>query len=203
MKTLVLGVITLVLMIGAPSVQAFTGIAKHGYDAGYFAAKAGKLYDFSTNPATDYGRGFDFGYRDGIQGAPYDPIKKYPNKDSEQEDGLPYDQFGRPCFFGPDHTECLEKTSDYQSGFNHGVADGNLATAGVDADYIHQPGQGFANHSTAFVDGYIKGWCSTANIGGHGAGGIEPNDHPEPTRASFDCDRGLSSAYPSPRDWPK
>jgi len=90
----------------------------------------------------------------------------------------------------------------YQSGYKHGVADGKLTTAGIDTDYIHQPGNGFADHTTAFVDGYIKGWCSTANIGGHGAGGIEPNDE-GPTVASFDCDKGLISAYPSPRDWPK
>jgi hypothetical protein len=107
MKAIILSVIAISLMIGAPTVQAFTGTAKNGYDAGYSAGKAGKSYDFSTNPATDYGRGFDFGYRDGIQGAPYDPIKKYVNKDTEQEDGLPYDAQGRPCFFGHDPTECL------------------------------------------------------------------------------------------------
>jgi hypothetical protein len=86
----------------------------------------------------------------------------------------------------------------FQSGFNHGVTDGKCAPGC--RNYITQSSQGFANHTTAFVDGYIKGWCSTANIGGHGAGGIEPNDLPEPTFASFDCDRGLSSAYPHPRD---
>jgi hypothetical protein len=91
----------------------------------------------------------------------------------------------------------------YRSGFKHGVADANIGerTGGNGNDYIHQPGKGFAFHTTAFVDGYIKGWCSTANIGGHGAGGIEPNDDPEPTLASFDCEKGLSSAYPHPMDW--
>jgi hypothetical protein len=89
----------------------------------------------------------------------------------------------------------------FQSGYKHGLADGKLVTAGIDRDYIHQQGQGFANHTTAFIDGYIKGWCSTADIGGHGAGGIEPNDD-GPTVASFDCDRGLKSAFPHPVNWP-
>jgi hypothetical protein len=71
-----------------------------------------------------------------------------------------------------------------------------------DRTYIHQPGNGFDHHTAAFVDGYIKGWCSAANIGGHGAGGIEPNDDPESTLASFDCEKGLSSAYPHPKDLP-
>jgi hypothetical protein len=52
-KTLLLGVV-LVLMIGAPTVQAFTGAAKDGYDAGYFTAKAGKPYDFSSNHIAKY-----------------------------------------------------------------------------------------------------------------------------------------------------
>ena len=87
----------------------------------------------------------------------------------------------------------------YQSGYRHGVNDAVLTNSNISGqDYILQPGQGFANHSTAFVDGYIKGWCSTANIGGHGAGGIEPNDEPGTTNASFDCDRGISSALPRP-----
>ena len=64
----VLGVI--ILIIGAPTVQAFEGISKDGYDAGYFAAKSGKPYDFSSNHTATYKLGYDFGYRDGIQGGP-------------------------------------------------------------------------------------------------------------------------------------
>jgi len=97
--------------------------------------------------------------------------------------------------------------SPYQSGYRHGVADANHKDPECaphqfpcppSTDYIHQPGKGFAFHTTAFVKGYINGWCSTANIGGHGAGGIEPNDEPGTTNASFDCDRGISSAVPRP-----
>ena len=51
-------------MIGAPTVQAFEGTAKDGYDAGYFAAKSGKPYDFSSNHTAKYKLGYDFGYRD-------------------------------------------------------------------------------------------------------------------------------------------
>ncbi len=51
MEIVLSALIVLVLMIGMPSVQAFHGASKDGYDAGYFAAKAA---------------GYDFGYRDGI-----------------------------------------------------------------------------------------------------------------------------------------
>jgi hypothetical protein len=88
----------------------------------------------------------------------------------------------------------------FQSAYKHGVADGKCADTPGCRDYITQPGNGFAHHTTAFVDEYIKGWCSTANIGRHDAGRIEPNDNPEPTFASFDCIHGLSSAYPSPKN---
>lgn len=96
----------------------------------------------------------------------------------------------------------------YQSGFKHGLADGKLdsviycanaapgCTYPPDRTYIHQPGNGFDHHTTAFVDGYIKGWCLV-----HHGGGIESNDDPEPTLASFDCDQGLGSAFPHPSDW--
>ena len=89
--------------------------------------------------------------------------------------------------------------TEYQSGFNHGLADAKVMvmTNGNGNDYIHQPGKGFAFHTTEFVNGYIKGWCLT-----HHGGGIEGNDDPEPTLAAFDCDQGLSSVYPSPIDWP-
>lgn len=93
----------------------------------------------------------------------------------------------------------------FQSGYKHGLADGKLIQnckpgRGCDppADYIFQPGNGFAHHRTQFVDGYIKGWCLS-----HDGGGIEPNDGPEPTIAAFDCDEGLISATPNPSDWPK
>jgi len=81
----ILGIVVVVLMMGAQSVLAFKGIVRDGYDAGYFAAKSGKPYPFGSNFTKSYKLGYDFGYRDGIQDAPYDPIKKYPNKDSEQE----------------------------------------------------------------------------------------------------------------------
>jgi hypothetical protein len=87
----------------------------------------------------------------------------------------------------------------YQSGFKHGVADGkiDLTVDRSDRTYIHQPGKGFAFHTTEFVNGYLHGFC----LANHG-GGIEANDDPEPTLASFDCDEGLSSAFPHPNDWP-
>ena len=109
MKTVILSAVVICLLIGAPSVQAFKETKtsfKDGYDAGYFTAKAGKPYDVSSNHTAKYKLGYDFGYRDGSNGSIYDPIKKYPNKESEQEDGIPYDAQGRPCIFGPNHDEC-------------------------------------------------------------------------------------------------
>jgi hypothetical protein len=53
----------------------------------------------------------------------------------------------------------------FQSGFKHGVADAKMSgiyciprnlTCPDTKSYIHQSGQGFANHTTGFVNGYIK-----------------------------------------------
>ena len=113
--------------------------------------------------------------------------------DTEKEAGIASDAQGRVCNFGPHHDEChdsfLERTNNaaYQSGFKHGVVDGKpVYTQCIpetfpcppDTLYIHQPGKGFAFHTTAFVNGYIKGWCLA-----HHGGGIEANDDPEPTLA--------------------
>jgi hypothetical protein len=89
----------------------------------------------------------------------------------------------------------------YQSEYKHGVADANVNTtdSNVDLYYIHQPGQGFANHTAAFVKGYIEGWCS---ITGPGSGIDVNDDENPPTVASFDCDKGLISVYPYPNDFP-
>ena len=88
----------------------------------------------------------------------------------------------------------------YQSGFKLGVADAYIGerTGWNGNDYIHQPGKGFAHHTTAFVDGYIKGWCS---ISGPGSGIDVNDDEKPPTVVSFDCDKGLISAYPYTTDW--
>ena len=43
--------------------------------------------------------------------------------------------------------------SDYESGFKHGVVDGKINTiipSSIDRYYIHQPGKGFAFHTTEF-----------------------------------------------------
>ncbi len=93
----------------------------------------------------------------------------------------------------------------YQSGFKHGVADANHKApecaphkfpCSRPTDYIHQPGNGFDHHTTAFVNGYIKGWCLA-----HHGGGIDGNDDNTYFPVSFDCDDGPISAYPLPMDW--
>jgi hypothetical protein len=117
----ILGIVVVALMIGAQSVQAFKGTSRDGYDAGYFAAKAGKPYPFDANFTKSYRLGYDFGYRDGVQNAPYDPVKKYENKDSEQEDGLPYDAQGRACLFGPDHDQCLVEYLESIPGITNNI----------------------------------------------------------------------------------
>jgi len=93
----------------------------------------------------------------------------------------------------------------YQSGFKHGVADANHKDPECaphqfpcppSTDYIHQPGKGFAFHTTEFVNGYIHGWCLA-----HDGGGIDVNDDENPpTVVSFDCNKGLISAYPYATD---
>jgi hypothetical protein len=51
----------------------------------------------------------------------------------------------------------------------------------------------------AFVKGYLDGYCS---ITGPGSGIDVNDDENPPTVASFDCDKGLISAYPYPSDFP-
>ena len=46
----------------------------------------------------------------------------------------------------------------YQSGFEHGVIDGNRPSNAT--SYIDQPKHGFAWHSSEFVKGYVNGYCS-------------------------------------------
>jgi hypothetical protein len=73
--------------------------------------------------------------------------------------------------------------ADYQSGFQHGVIDGNTSSNAT--SYIDQPKHGFAWHSAEFVKGYVNGFCSipaNKNVG-------TDND-----RAAFYCPDGPSSA---------
>ncbi len=46
----------------------------------------------------------------------------------------------------------------YQSGFQHGVIDGNMSSNAT--SYIDQPKHGFAWHTSEFVKGYVNGYCS-------------------------------------------
>ena len=46
----------------------------------------------------------------------------------------------------------------YQSGFQHGVMDGNRSSNAT--SYIDQPKHGFAWHTSEFVKGYVNGYCS-------------------------------------------
>jgi hypothetical protein len=46
----------------------------------------------------------------------------------------------------------------YQSGFEHGVIDGNTSSNAT--SYIDQPKHGFAWHTSEFVTGYVNGFCS-------------------------------------------
>lgn len=53
--------------------------------------------------------------------------------------------------------------------------------------WIDLPGNGFANKTQQFIEGYIHGYCSNAkNAGGAGS---------ESDTAGFDCDGGPKSAY--------
>ena len=70
------------------------------------------------------------------------------------------------------------KGGAYQSGFSHGVSDGNDSCRHSDGChwYILEPGKGFAFHSKEFVRGYVNGFCS-----------VDPNTSSDSDHASFDC----------------
>jgi hypothetical protein len=169
LKAVILSAISVCLLICAPTIQAFKETKtsfKDGYDAGYFTAKAGKPYDFNSTHTERYKTGYDFGYRDGSSGSPYDPIKKYANKDSEQEDGIAYDAQGNPCIFGPSHDDCYDKVLegipgtrnyiDYHSGYKIGHADG---LAGVERNVTSNNAP-----SWSWYDGYIAGLNDGHNL---------------------------------------
>jgi len=73
--------------------------------------------------------------------------------------------------------------ADYQSGFQHGVTDGNTSSNAT--SYIDQPKHGFAWHSAEFVKGYVNEYCSIPANKDVGT----DND-----RAAFYCPDGPSSA---------
>ncbi|MGC2382057.1 MAG: hypothetical protein WA631_02980, partial [Nitrososphaeraceae archaeon] len=58
--------------------------------------------------------------------------------------------------------------------------------------YIEQPGNGAANHTQQFNDGYAKGWCSI----------MGPNSGKETDAADFECEMvlGLRGPLASPND---
>ena len=70
----------------------------------------------------------------------------------------------------------------YESGFQHGVTDGNTSSNAT--SYIDQPKHGFAWHSAEFVKGYINGYCSIP------AKDVGTDDD----KAAFYCPDGPSSA---------
>src|SRR6188472_4672080 len=71
----------------------------------------------------------------------------------------------------------------YQSGFQHGVIDGNRSSNAT--SYIDQPKHCFAWHTSEFVKGYVNGYCS---IPANKDVGIDDD------RAAFYCPDGPSSA---------
>jgi hypothetical protein len=73
--------------------------------------------------------------------------------------------------------------ADYQSGFQHGVVDGNTSSNAT--SYIDQPKHGFAWHTSKLVKGYINGFCSIPT---------NKNMGTDDDRAAFYCPDGPSSA---------
>ena len=71
----------------------------------------------------------------------------------------------------------------YQSGFQHGVIDGNTSSNAT--SYIDQPKHGFAWHTSEFVKGYVNGYCSIPANKDVGT---------DDDRAAFYCPDGPSSA---------
>ena len=71
----------------------------------------------------------------------------------------------------------------YQSGFQHGVIDGNMSSNAT--SYIDQPKHGFAWHTSEFVKGYVNGYCSIP---------ANKNVGTDDDRAALYCPDGPSSA---------
>ena len=77
----------------------------------------------------------------------------------------------------------LSFANPYNSGFGHGVSDGNIANQGSSNWYILQPGKGFGHHTQEFINGYVAGFCSVST------GGSDAD------QATFDCPQ---SPVPAP-----
>ena len=75
--------------------------------------------------------------------------------------------------------------SAYESGFNHGITDGEDSCTQPSGCnwYILELGKGFAFHSKDFVKGYVNGFCT-----------IDPKASSDADQATFDCARGPDSA---------
>jgi len=76
--------------------------------------------------------------------------------------------------------------SDFESGFQHGGADGYDKCQHPDGChwYILQPGKSFKFHSREFVIGYVTGWCSVPGNENSGSDSVV---------ASWDCRLGPTS----------
>ena len=74
----------------------------------------------------------------------------------------------------------------YQSGFKHGVADGNCDFQSRCNDgYLSKPGHGFSHHTAQFINGYMSGWCSIHISHGSSDAGVTGKD------VNFSCSKGL------------
>ena len=65
-------------------------------------------------------------------------------------------------------TQSAFTMSEFQSGYNHGVKDGQDNCLHPDGChwYILGKDKGFAFHTKEFISGYIAGWCTSSPPGG-------------------------------------
>jgi hypothetical protein len=166
----------LVLMIGAPSVYAETeyqlGFKRGVSDARIPTVGMTPILKAAADEIDKHPHAYFQGWMDGFCSI---------DDNSSDADEFTFD--------------CSRESSQDQlgSGFQHGVADGllqkNIVCRSDGCDpvslYILQPGQGFANQTHSFVEGYVKGYCSIKDLGG-----IDED------QASFDCQIGPASARP-------
>ena len=75
--------------------------------------------------------------------------------------------------------------ADYLQGYIHGAMDGKDSCTHIDGChwYVLEPGKGFEFQSKRFVEGYVKGFCSSS-----------PGTSSDADEATFSCPEGPSSA---------
>jgi hypothetical protein len=152
---------------------------KAGFDLGFLPAHTNDNY-------RDFYLGLDQGgdAYDMVDGTHYFLYKPPPGHTSEYRDGWKFG-YSLGLVFDADcpsttttsptpqqngTTTESNKTSisTYQSGYEHGISDAKKVIQGSKDLYILQPGKGWTDHTGQFIQAYVVGLNSTANMPGVG-----------------------------------